>query len=68
MDPIPGIDMPDIEDAPEARPLFGRSRLSNGLDLRSGNKDVTRVTISEGERTRNGCTSTVSFGDVMALT
>ena len=65
--PSPGIDIPDIEDAADANLLFGNSLPANGFNLRSGNSDVTKVTISAGERTKNGCTSTVSFGEVIAL-
>jgi hypothetical protein len=54
----------EMEDAADASPLPG---ISFPLNLRSGKREWTRVTISEGHTTKKGWTSMVSFGDVTAL-
>lgn len=59
---------PEMEEAPEARPLRGISVSVGPEDgRRSGKRAVTRVMISLGEMTMNGCTSTVSRGEVIAF-
>lgn len=64
-----GTDMPDIEEADDARPARRWLSLSMWLDegRRSGKSALTSVMISAGERTIKGCTSTVSLGEVIAL-
>jgi hypothetical protein len=64
-----GTDIPDIEEADEARPVRRWLSLSMWLDdgRRSGKRALTKVTMSAGESTMNGWTSTVSLGDVMAF-
>jgi hypothetical protein len=64
-----GTDIPDMEEADEARPVRRWLSLSIWLDdgRRSGKSALTKVTMSAGERTIKGWTSTVSLGDVMAF-
>lgn len=64
-----GIEIPDMDDADEATPPRRSASLFRWLDdgRRSGNNVWTKVMISEGQSTMNGCTSTVSRGDVMAF-
>lgn len=64
-----GTDIPDIDDADDARPARRWLSLSMWLDegRRSGKRALTKVTMSAGERTIKGWTSTVSRGEVMAL-
>jgi hypothetical protein len=61
-----GIEMPEIEEAEEAIP--GRKSLACcDPGRRSGKRQLTKVIISEGQITRKGCTSTVSFGEETAF-
>src|SRR5690242_17542407 len=64
-----GIETPDMEEADEAIPPRRSASLFKWLDdgRRSGKSVWTKVMISDGHSTINGCTSTVSRGDVMAL-
>lgn len=50
---ITGIEIPEMDDAEEVRPLFGGS-LENKLLLLSGNKACTKVAMSAGDKTKNG--------------
>jgi hypothetical protein len=61
------METPDIEEELEASPLLGISLSSEKLCLRSGKREYTSVLMSEGQRTRNGWTSTVSLGEASAL-
>lgn len=51
-----GTDIPDMEDAEEVRPVRRWLSLSMWLDdgRRSGNRALTRVTMSAGDKTMNG--------------
>jgi hypothetical protein len=60
----PAMEKCEIEDAADASPLPG---ISFPLALRSGNREWTRVAMSDGHMTKKGWTSTVSFGDVTAF-
>lgn len=64
-----GIEIPDMDDADDARPPRRSASLFRWLDdgRRSGNNVLTKVMMSEGQSTINGCTSTVSRGEVIAL-
>jgi hypothetical protein len=64
-----GIDTAEMDEAEEPSPVRRWPSLSMWLDegRRSGKSVLTRVIISDGQRTMKGCTSTVSRGEVMAL-
>jgi hypothetical protein len=64
-----GIEIPDMEDADDAMPPRRSASLFRWLDdgRRSGKSVLTKVTMSDGQSTMNGWTSTVSRGEVMAL-
>jgi len=69
VDPLgKGTETPDIEDAAEASPareVFLSSMADEGR--RSGKRVLASVTMSEGDKTTNGWTSTVSRGEVIAF-
>jgi hypothetical protein len=60
-----GMDMPETEEADEASPLLEKSfSMDDEFGRRSGKRELTRVMISDGQITKNGWTSRVSFGEV----
>jgi hypothetical protein len=63
------METPDMDDADDAIPPRRSASLLRWLDdgRRSGKRVLTKTIISAGQRTMNGCTSTVSRGEVMAL-
>ena len=75
--PSPGVeaagiamDKPEMDDVAEGTPTLEKMELLSIWfegGRRSGNKPLTSVMISDGQRTMKGWTSTVSRGDEMAL-
>ena len=62
---LEAVDIPDIDDAPDLRPLKWSLDRELEAGLLSGNSAFTIANRSAGPRTKYGWTSTVSLNDVI---